>query len=74
MSGLRQDPLWEEPPWTAAWSVGDRVRSRFTDNTGTVTAIDPLGRHLLVKWRQWRNEPDGYVARHSTESGLERLR
>lgn len=73
MSGLSQDPLWEEPAWTSAWSVGDRVRSRYTGNTGTVTHVDPLGRHLLIHWDSWRNEPDGYTARHSSENGLERV-
>lgn len=69
----RQDPLFEDPPWTAYWQIGDRVRSVYTSNSGTVTYADPLGRHLLIHWDNWLNEPDGYTARHHSESGLERL-
>jgi hypothetical protein len=74
MSGLSQDPLWEEPPWTAAWPVGTKVRSRWTSNTGEVVSVDHLGRHLLVKWDKWLpREPAGFTCRHSSENGLERL-
>lgn len=72
MSGLSQDPLWVDPPWTSHFPVGSRVRSTYTQNTGTVTAVDHLGRHLWIKWEGtfWR---DAEACRHHSERGLERL-
>lgn len=67
-----QHALWVDPHWTEHWTEGDRVRSRFTGNTGTVTRV-VVGRHLLIHWEKWlRSEPDGYTARHSSDLGLVR--
>ena len=76
MSGLSQDPLWEEPSWTTRWPVGTKVRSTHTDNEGVVVSQDHLGRHLMIRWNAWRSpwvEREPYTVRHSSELGLERL-
>lgn len=72
MSGLSQDPLWTEPPWTSQFSVGDRVRSIWTQNEGTVTFVDPLGRHIVVLWNATKYR-EAEPCRHGSERGLERL-
>lgn len=64
-----QHALFSDPVWTDAYAEGDRVLSGFTGNRGTVVEV-VTGRHLLVKWQNWRNEPDGYIARHSSPHGL----
>lgn len=67
-----QHALWVDPHWSDSYSVGDRVRSTYTNNEGTVVTV-VTGRHLMIRWQKWRNEPDGYLARHSSALGLERL-
>ena len=34
-----QDPLWVDPHWTTAYTVGDRVRNTYTNAAGTVTRV-----------------------------------
>lgn len=67
-----QSPLFVEPPWTAEWPVGTRVRSRWTNNDGTVVDTDPHGRHIWIKWEGtfWR---DAEACRHHSDRGLVRL-
>lgn len=72
MSGLSQDPLWEEPSWVTYYPPGTRVRSRWTGNEGTVTAADDLARHIWVAW-EGSFYRDAEACRHHSESGLERL-
>ena len=65
------DPLWVDPHWTTAYTVGDRVRNTYTNAAGTVTRV-AVGRHLLVEWEtpRW----GGYPTRHHSELGLVRER
>lgn len=63
-----QHALWNDPHWSDAWSIGDRVSSSFTGNTGVIVGKEP-GRHLLVEWSasdRWSE----YVVRHSSPLGL----
>jgi hypothetical protein len=65
-----QGALWSEH-WSDHWGPGQRVRSSFTGNVGQVTHVE-RGRHLLIRWQAMGGR-DGYVVRHSSPQGLERV-
>lgn len=65
-----QPALFTEPPWTAAWPTGTKVRNQWTNATGEVVSVDPLGRHLLIRWTSHARSHD---CRHGSDRGLELL-